>query len=293
MDDWLEPALEDREDAAPRPRSCARRAPIRRSSTRSWRCSPTRSSPAFVAGAGNDNAEGWAALAELAERLAAPVFQESFGARAGFPQDHRHFAGVLPADRPRLRERLAPFDVVVAVGAPVFRQSPYAEGRFANEGTRLAIVSDDAGRGEPRPVELGVLAPPAAVCRELAKLVPRRDASRRRSSCRRPAPAPRRAADRARTSSRRSRSGCRETRWSSRRRRSTGRSCTTACSRASRSASSAPRWAGSASRIPGATGVRMALPERPVVGGDRRRLGALRHPGRSGARRTTASACSS
>jgi benzoylformate decarboxylase len=132
--------------------------------------------PAFVAGAGNDSAEGWAALAELAERLSAPVFQESFGARAGFPQDHRHFAGVLPADRPRLRERLAPFDVVIAVGAPVFRQSPYAEGRFTAEGTRLAIVSDDAAEVNRAPVELGVLAPPAAVCRELARLVPGRNA---------------------------------------------------------------------------------------------------------------------
>jgi len=133
-------------------------------------------SPAFVAGAGNDSPEGWAALAELAERLAAPVFQESFGARAGFPQDHRHFAGVLPADRPRLRDRLSPYDVVVAVGAPVFRQSPYAEGRLAAEGTRLAIVSDDPAEVNRAPVELGVLAPPAAVCRQLARLVPQRDA---------------------------------------------------------------------------------------------------------------------
>ena len=65
------------------------------------------SSPALVVGAGADSADAWAALVALAERLDAPVWQESFGARAGFPQDHRLFAGHLPADRSRLRDALA------------------------------------------------------------------------------------------------------------------------------------------------------------------------------------------
>jgi threonine dehydrogenase-like Zn-dependent dehydrogenase len=100
-------------------------------------------SPALVVGAGVDDPASWAALVDLAERLAAPVFQESFGARAGFPQDHGLFGGFLPADRPRLRERLAPHDVILVVGAPVFRQSPYAPGRFVEPGTRVEI--DSAG----------------------------------------------------------------------------------------------------------------------------------------------------
>ena len=174
MDDWLEPALEDREDAAAAEVMRAAGVDAAQLEPLVALLADARS-PAFVAGAGNDSAEGWAALAELAERLSAPVFQESFGARAGFPQDHRLFTGVLPADRPRLRERLAPYDVVVAIGAPVFRQSPYAEGRFTSEGTRLAVVSDDPAEVARAPVQLGVLAPPAAVCRELARLVPERD----------------------------------------------------------------------------------------------------------------------
>jgi benzoylformate decarboxylase len=189
MDDWLEPAVEDREDAAAA-------GVVRAAGVDAAQLEPLvallgeAKAPAFVAGAGNDSAEGWAALAGLAERLSAPVFQESFGARAGFPQDHRLFAGVLPADRPRLRERLAPYDVVVAVGAPVFRQSPYAEGRFTAEGTRLAIVSDNAAEVNRAPVELGVLAPPAAVCRELARRVPERDAEPPPQIVPPPAPAP-------------------------------------------------------------------------------------------------------
>jgi benzoylformate decarboxylase len=132
-------------------------------------------SPALVVGAGADDAETWAALVELAERLVVPVFQESFGARAGFPQNHPLFAGFLPADRPRLRETLAPFDALLVVGAPVFRQSPYTPGRFTEPGARIAVVSADADEVHRSPVELAVLAPPAAVCRELALRVHARD----------------------------------------------------------------------------------------------------------------------
>ena len=49
--------------------------------------------PALVAGALADSRAAWTALMALAERLDCPVWQESFGARAGFPQDHPLFAG--------------------------------------------------------------------------------------------------------------------------------------------------------------------------------------------------------
>src|SRR4051794_34007008 len=66
--------------------------------------------PAIIAGAGNDSEAGWNALTALAEQLACPVFQEPFGGAAGFPQDHRLFAGHAPARRARLRETLSPYD---------------------------------------------------------------------------------------------------------------------------------------------------------------------------------------
>jgi benzoylformate decarboxylase len=174
MDDWSAPVDDDREDAA------AGRV------VRATAADPgaidelvafltDAGSPALVAGAGADSPETWAALVELAERLVAPVFQESFGARAGFPQDHRLFAGFLPADRPRLREKLAPYDAILVVGAPVFRQSPYTPGRFTEPETRIAIVSDDPDEVHRSPVELAVLAPPAPVCSHLARRLPPRD----------------------------------------------------------------------------------------------------------------------
>jgi thiamine pyrophosphate-dependent acetolactate synthase large subunit-like protein len=129
-------------------------------------------SPALVVGADADDPESWAALVRLAERLACPVWQESFGARAGFPQDHPLFAGHLPGDRGGLRRTLASHDVVLVVGAPVFRQyGGYPGGRLVEEGTRVALVTDDADEAVRSPAELVVLGPPAAACAALAERV--------------------------------------------------------------------------------------------------------------------------
>jgi benzoylformate decarboxylase len=125
--------------------------------------------PAIVAGAGADTPEGWDALVALAEKLASPVWQEAFGARASFPQDHPLFAGYLPPGRARLRDALNAHDTVLAVGAPIFRQYAYEPGPLVRLGTRLALVTDDPDEAHRSPSELTVLANPAAVCRGLAE----------------------------------------------------------------------------------------------------------------------------
>ncbi len=189
MDDWLQPADEEREDASPGRvvRAAGADAAVVDELAAFL---DGAAAPALVVGAGADGEEGWAALVELAERLVAPVFQESFASRAGFPQDHRLFAGFLPADRPRLRETLAPYDAVLVVGAPVFRQSPYAPGRLTEAGTRIAVVGDEPDEVHRSPAELAVLAPPAAVARELARRLPQRDVEPPVPFAAPPAPAP-------------------------------------------------------------------------------------------------------
>lgn len=175
MDDWAAPVDEEREDAAPQ-RLLRARATDPAAVSELAVFMAEAAAPALVVGAGAADPDAWVALVELAERLVAPVYQESFGARAGFPQDHRLFAGYLPADRPRLREKLEPYDAILVVGAPVFRQSPYAPGRFTRADQRIALVSDDPDEVHRAPVELAVLAPPADACRRLARELPQRDA---------------------------------------------------------------------------------------------------------------------
>jgi benzoylformate decarboxylase len=147
-------------------------------------------SPALVVGAGVDDADAWAAVVSLAERLGCPVRQESFSGRAGFPQDHRLFAGHLPADRARLREVLAPHDLVVAVGAPAFRQYAFAAGPFVEPGTTVVVISQDPAEVHRSTADLAVLAAPGPVCTALAATVAERDPAAREPFVRPDAPEP-------------------------------------------------------------------------------------------------------
>ena len=179
----------------------------------------------------------------LVEQLACPVWQESFGARAGFPQDHRLFAGHLPAARARLRGVLDPHDAILVVGAPVFRQYPYDDGPLAPPGARVALVTDDGAEAHRSPTELTLLADPAATCAALAEQRWRRGSRKLPTPRRAAAPAPLQAtpewiaaAFRARTlDAGRAATARRVVAW--RRRRRAARSCTRACPRASRWAS--------------------------------------------------------
>jgi benzoylformate decarboxylase len=173
MGDWLEEAGEPHEVAAPQ--RVLRPGAVDEESVAALAELLDRSArPAFVAGARLDTPERWAALVTLAERLGAPVYQEPFSGQAGFPQDHPQWAGPLPFLRPPLRDTLEPYDVVVAVGAPVFRQSSYEPGPFAREGTVLAVVSDDPDEVHRSPAELAILAAPDLVCTALAARVTQR-----------------------------------------------------------------------------------------------------------------------
>jgi benzoylformate decarboxylase len=173
MDDWLAPAPEPHEVLGPE-RLVGARAAAPEVIDELAMFLEEAEAPTIVAGAGADTPEGWAALVALAERLSCPVWTEAFGARAGFPQDHPLFAGYLPPARARLREALSPFDTILAVGAPIFRQYAYEPGPLVHPGTRLALVTDDPAEAYRSPSELAVLAEPGAVCLGLAERLPAR-----------------------------------------------------------------------------------------------------------------------
>ena len=135
----------------------------------------TADSPAIVTGAGTDTPEGFAATVKLAERLSCPVWHEPFSPRAGFPEDHPLFAGHLDWHRRRMRETLTPHDVVLVAGTKAFQlyildehQPPVALG------TRVAVVSADPNEALQSACDLAVVASPAAVCAALAQRLAQR-----------------------------------------------------------------------------------------------------------------------
>ena len=176
MDDWLEPYEGAAEEAAAT-RVLRSTAVVPSDVAELAELIAQSESPAIVAGAGAGYTSAWRPLVALAEHLSCPVWQDAFTARAGFPQDHPLFRGFLPAGRARLRETLAAHDLVFAVGAPIFRQYGYEPGPLVNPGTRLALVTDEPAEAHRSPADLALLASPGCVCELLVEELPARTAA--------------------------------------------------------------------------------------------------------------------
>ncbi|MBO1330094.1 benzoylformate decarboxylase [Streptomyces sp. VRA16 Mangrove soil] len=76
--------------------------------------------PALVIGQGVDDEGALDQAVALAERIRAGVWISPLSGRSGFPESHPLFQGFLPPLAGELAARLAPYDVVVALGTPVF-----------------------------------------------------------------------------------------------------------------------------------------------------------------------------
>ncbi|WP_394428799.1 benzoylformate decarboxylase [Streptomyces sp. SGAir0957] len=76
--------------------------------------------PALVVGPGVEDEGALPEALALAERIRAGVWISPLSGRSGFPESHPLFQGFLPPVAGRLAARLAPYDVVVALGTPVF-----------------------------------------------------------------------------------------------------------------------------------------------------------------------------
>ena len=109
-------------------------------------------SPVLVLGAALDRADGWDAAHRLAEALNVPVWAPPETERAVFAEDHPLFQGFLPFAIAPLAQKLEEHDLVVVIGAPVFRYYPYVPGEYLPEGTRLLHITDDPAEAARAPV---------------------------------------------------------------------------------------------------------------------------------------------
>ena len=114
--------------------------------------------PVVVAGAGVDRAGAWSGAVALAQRLGAPVWQEPMAARFGFPQDHPLYAGMLPPSRRELRGHLEGHDLVLVLGAPVFRYYLPETGPMLPDGCAVIQITSDQDEASRTPVGLSVVA---------------------------------------------------------------------------------------------------------------------------------------
>jgi len=99
--------------------------------------------PALVIGAAVDRGNAWEAVLRLAERHNARVWVAPMSGRCGFPEDHRLFAGFLPAMRESIVRLLGGHDVIFAIGAPVFTYHVEGAGPHAPSDAALYQLIDD------------------------------------------------------------------------------------------------------------------------------------------------------
>ncbi|POX57232.1 benzoylformate decarboxylase [Streptomyces sp. Ru71] len=144
--------------------------------------------PALVLG-GDIDADGhFDAAVRLAEAMGCPVWAAPSLFRLPFPNRHPLFRGVLPAGIEPVRQAVEGHDLVLVLGAPVFRYHEHLPGRYLPEGTRLMQVTGDASAAARAPMGEALVADPGAVLELLLAALATPDVS---PGAYRPVPPPR------------------------------------------------------------------------------------------------------
>ena len=128
-------------------------------------------SPVLVLGAALDRSDGWDAAQRLAEHLNVPVWTPPETERAVFSEEHPLFQGFLPFAIKPLSDKLEGHDLVVVVGAPVFRYYPFVPGDYLPAGARLLHITDDPAEAARAPVGDSLLADTRLAVEGLLELV--------------------------------------------------------------------------------------------------------------------------
>ncbi len=131
--------------------------------------------PAILAGSRVVEAEGVAALVEVAERLGAPVFSENATShgRLPFPCDHPLYGQQIPLWAPDIRKLLQEFDAVLVVGMDLLRMYVHHDPPQAvPPECRLVQLDENPWQiGKNYPVEVGLVGDVQAGLVELDELL--------------------------------------------------------------------------------------------------------------------------
>ena len=99
--------------------------------------------PVLIYGGDISRSDAWNEGIIFAEKLNAPVWIGPFSERVSFPENHPLYAGMLPAAIGPLSHKLQGHDLIVVIGAPVFRYYPWVPGDYLPSGAKLLQICDD------------------------------------------------------------------------------------------------------------------------------------------------------
>jgi benzoylformate decarboxylase len=127
--------------------------------------------PLLVLGPEVDRAGAWDAGIAFAEKLQVPVRGSALSDRCSFPEDHPQYAGPLPLTIAGVNEALQGFDLVIAIGAQVFRYYPYVAGDWVPDGTAVLQITADPHLAAVAPVGDSLVGDVGAALEQLLDLV--------------------------------------------------------------------------------------------------------------------------
>src|ERR1700730_4435557 len=139
LDDWDQPALGE---AVIRSVSSRYSADPERIALFAERIKKSKN-PVLGYGPEIERAGGWEPGIKFVERLKAPVYISPLADRASFPQTHPHFRGMVPIAIGPLSKKLKDHDLIIVIGAQVFRYYPFIPGDHLPQGAELLQVTND------------------------------------------------------------------------------------------------------------------------------------------------------
>jgi benzoylformate decarboxylase len=141
--------------------------------------------PLIIAGDAVAQSHAHAELVELAELLGAPVYAEFVPNTASFPASHSLFRGQMIRTAPAVRKILEEYDLLFSVGGDLFTLSLPSDVDPMPKGLTLIHLDTDPWEiGKNYPAEVGILGDPKATLPEITAAVRERMSSGARGAAR-------------------------------------------------------------------------------------------------------------
>lgn len=133
------------------------------------------SNPVLVVGPDVDSCRANRLATLLAERLCMQAWMAPSAPRCSFPNTHPCFRGVLPASIAGISGILSGHDLIIVVGAPVFRYHQYEPGAYLPDGAELVSITCDPQEAARAPMGDSIVADISLALKALVEQVRQSD----------------------------------------------------------------------------------------------------------------------
>jgi benzoylformate decarboxylase len=124
-------------------------------------------SPVLIVGGDVERYGAREAVIALAERTQSAVWTAPLTGWSGFPENHPLYQGLLPPGAGWISTKLTGHDLVLVIGAPVFRYYPQVPGPYLPEGASLIHITNDPDEAARAPVGDAIVADLASAAEAL------------------------------------------------------------------------------------------------------------------------------